>query len=486
MPAEKNVCQNGTPCESAPKTEEKASTQPVLKAENTPQPNWEMLAPKPFVANTADRWFALGFYLLGYLYVRYMVLNRSLNSANWQFGWLQYGVTLFVCVFAAAVLGYCFIQRRTVPKQSWFWLDVLLALAAAYSLWQNTALAGWQGLALHAAAVYWTLTATGALVEDKTGSFLPADLLNGFIIVPFGNFFARIRCMFMALRGKGSGKKALQILLGVGLLFLALLCILPLLMNADESFAALVNGLQISWANIWYNEHFGIFLFGLPVGAYLFGLAYGGVHKCCTAAFVPNKVRSAAQHCHAVPDVSTYTVLGGVCAVYVLYIAVQAKSLFSAFGGQLYGTDNYSEYAREGFFGLCFVAVLNAALLLAANVCSKTPRKNSRVLRMFNIVLACLTLLILASAAQKMFLYVGAYGLTPKRVLVVTFLLFLAVVFVALIIWQFKQFNLVRGCFIFGAVLFCALALCNIDGIISSYNAAHEKPQQTQSIVLDR
>ena len=84
-----------------------------------------------------------------------------------------------------------------------------------------------------------------------------------------------------------------------------------------------------------------------------------------------------------------------------------------------------------------------------------------------------LTLLILASAASKMVLYIQAYGLTAKRVLTLAFMAMLAVVFGGTIVRQRKRFNLIRLALAFAAVLFCLLAVCNLDCLIAAYNAAH-------------
>ena len=49
----------------------------------------------------------------------------------------------------------------------------------------------------------------------------------------------------------------------------------------------------------------------------------------------------------------------------------------------------------------------------------------------------------------------------------------LAVVFGGTIVRQRKRFNLIRLALAFAAVLFCLLAVCNLDGLIAAYNAAH-------------
>ena len=107
----------------------------------------------------------------------------------------------------------------------------------------------------------------------------------------------------------------------------------------------------------------------------------------------------------------------GICLLYTSFISMQAKYLFGAFWGALPEGFSYSEYARQGFFELCRVAAINIVILLAANVMSRAQAAENCLLRVCNTALSALTLLLLATAAAKMALYIAAYGLTVKRVL---------------------------------------------------------------------
>ena len=49
---------------------------------------------------------------------------------------------------------------------------------------------------------------------------------------------------------------------------------------------------------------------------------------------------------------------------------------------------------------------------------------------------------------------------------------FLAGVYVAVIVMQFRQFSIVRFAAVFGATLLCALCLCNLDNVVMQYNAS--------------
>ena len=74
-----------------------------------------------------------------------------------------------------------------------------------------------------------------------------------------------------------------------------------------------------------------------------------------------------------VPDIAVLTFGVIVSAVYLLFIGLQARYLFSAFFGILPEAYTYAQYARQGFFELCVIALLNASFLIAMNSCAKTP-----------------------------------------------------------------------------------------------------------------
>lgn len=169
-------------------------------------------------------------------------------------------------------------------------------------------------------------------------------------------------------------------------------------------------------------------------------------------------------------------ILSGISLIYIVFILCQIPYYFSAFKGEVPliradGYSPYAAYARDGFFELCRVVVLNVVLLLAANILCKDPRTENRPLKSFNIGIAILTMILIATAFSKMMLYIAEYGLTPLRILTSVFMVFLAAIFIAVVVMQFKQFSIARFGAITGAMLLCALCVCNVNKVAVTYNA---------------
>jgi hypothetical protein len=212
-------------------------------------------------------------------------------------------------------------------------------------------------------------------------------------------------------------------------------------------------------------------LLAVPTAAYMFGLVSGSAAGRGTDAFTEEKAEKAVAAAKITPPVTINIILGAVCVIYILFIACQLPYFFSAFTGtRPDGWLSYSEYARQGFFELCGVAAINLALLTAANVLCKKPRAENIVLRVFNIVLALITLLLIATAFSKMTLYIGAFGLTIQRILPCVFMVLLAFICIAVIVMQRVKFSIARASLIFGAVLFTALCLADTDSLVVRCN----------------
>ena len=107
--------------------------------------------------------------------------------------------------------------------------------------------------------------------------------------------------------------------------------------------------------------------------------------------------------------------LAAVDGLYLAFLAVQSAGLF---GGPEYVESlgvSYAEWARSGFFQMVGVTVLNLSLTLASLCLSRREGRAWRALRQLCGLLAGESLILLASAAWKMTLYVSAYGLSFKR-----------------------------------------------------------------------
>ncbi|MDD4767695.1 MAG: DUF4173 domain-containing protein [Desulfotomaculaceae bacterium] len=418
----------------------------------------------PFAADRRDSYLALFAFVLGFLFARWVL-----------FAWQGWGVTLFTLVFCGSVTWYMQKKGVQVPRAGWFWLAVVLLLGLSFSLWTNNGLAPLTGLLLFCSAVYWILCATGLLIQGKTSDLLLLDGYNALLVIPFSNF----GCQYKGLALLGSsklvrGRQVFSIALGLFLAFIVAAMVLPLLMAADSGgFAKIINGLLDGFRGLGekFWETFWQLVLAVPIAAYIFGLVAGSVHKRGAGLFEKDTTMQKISGLRRLPMTTVYILMGFLCTLYIVFIGSQTPYFFSAFAGQRpEGWQVYSEYARSGFFELCRIAVINLLVLTAANIMSQQHRRNCMFLKLLNALLALLTLVLIATAFSKMALYIGAYGLSMRRLLPCVFMIFMAVICGGVIALQKWSFSITRLAVGAGVIMFCMLCLANPDSLVARYN----------------
>ena len=423
-----------------------------------------VLFKEPFEPDFRDGIFAIVVFVLGFLFARWVLFH-------WQ-GW---GVTAFTLIYCSATTVYLLKKGIYLEREGRFWLAVVVLTGLSFSLWSNNGLEPWRSLLLFFSGIYWVICATGLPVLGKTSNWIGLDYLNGLLFIPFKNFGIQYKSLaFLRREKRTQDSNFLSIILGLLLALLVSSMVLPLLIEADSGgFAKITKGILAFFQGIenqLLEIIFNSFL-GIPIGAYIFGLVAGCVHKRGTTI---NKegIQKKIWSLKVLPAVTIYTVLVMVCGLYVVFISSQLPYFFSAFFGERpEGWLVYSEYARTGFFELCYIAAINLSLLTAANLLSKVPRQESKLLKMLNSLLAVLTLILISTALSKMLMYIGVYGLSVRRLLPSMFLIFLIIICGGVVAMQKWQFSILRLAACTGAVMLCLLCLSNPDGFTARYNA---------------
>jgi hypothetical protein len=418
----------------------------------------------PFAADLRDSYFALFAFVLGFLFARWVL-----------FAWQGWGVTLFTLIFCGSVTLYILKKGGQIQKDGWFWLSVVMLIGLSFSLWSNNGLAPWQGLLLFCSAVYWILCATGLLVLGQTSNLLLLDSYNALFVIPFSNFGRQYQSLALLVGNKlGRRRQFLSIALGLFLSLIVATMVLPLLMEADSGgFAKLINGILTRFWGIGTDfwETFWQLILAVPISAYIFGLVAGSAHKKSADLFEKDNTLKKISSLQILPATTVYILMVLLCTLYIVFIGSQLPYFFSAFMGQRpEGWQIYSEYARSGFFELCRIAVINLLVLTAANIMSQASR-NALFLKILNALLAILTLLLIATAFSKMAMYIGAYGLSMRRLLPCVFMAFMAIICGGAIALQKWSFSITRLAVGVGVLMFCMLCIVNPDSLVARYNA---------------
>lgn len=259
--------------------------------------------------------------------------------------------------------------------------------------------------------------------------------------------------------GRGIRSAVLGLLAGAAVLLL----VVPLLASADAVFSGLV-GDAFSWLEgdleLWLVRGLRLLLVGPLAFSLLFGLAHG--HGRYLAAPKPGWRP-------AVSPLSLSCFLALIDSVYLVFVAIQFTYLFGgASSTAMYG--GYAAYARSGFFQLVAVSAVNLVVVLFCQRLRRDAPRSAGVLAL-QLALLAATLVMLASAAWRMGLYVGCYGLSLLRALTYLGMLAIAalVALVALSLLR-PRLPLFRLSLAVVVSLWLVFVFCNPVGRIASFN----------------
>ena len=303
-------------------------------------------------------------------------------------------------VLLAAYLGSAFRTARSGRAL----LTVNLLLALTFALGSNGLFRVWNGMALLVLLPVHALAGAGRLPWYRPA--MVWERLCLLLVGLFGNLGAGPAAL-RAGEERRDRRRTVSLLLGLGGA-LALVCVLlPVLASADALFAAATAELR-AWMRAHLAPAAWQVLLGAVITPFCFGLLY--------AIRRPEPLRTAWTERTPHAETPAFVlVLGALDGLYLLFLAVQSAGLF---GGPEYLAQrgiSYAEWARSGFFQMVGVTVLNLSVLLAALTLSKREDRFWGVLRLLAGLLTLESLVLLASAAWRMTLYISAYGLSFKR-----------------------------------------------------------------------
>ena len=198
----------------------------------------------------------------------------------------------------------------------------------------------------------------------------------------------------------------------VGIVFSII--ILLLLMSADDYFNKFVSKTFISinfdFSKIMQFVIFFIIIFS--IGVNLIRNRY--------IVMKENKIRK-------IDHTIIISMLSVINLVFVLFLISEVSKLCGNFL-QIPKGYIYSSYAREGFFQLLFVTIINFSIILYL-IYKTNVIKENKVIRNLILILIAFSVLLIFNSYYRMFLYIGKFGFTNLRLQVVLFLLMELILF---------------------------------------------------------
>lgn len=295
-------------------------------------------------------------------------------------------------------------------------------------------------------------------------------------ISSIGNIGVSLKSLFS---NGDSGKKTMgKVMLGLLCAIPVLIIVVPLLIKSDDAFSGMMTSIFSNSGNTFLTVLKAVFgaIISMFVISYGFSLKYNRLSKPRESKFT------------GIENAYIISFLSAIATCYLLYLFSQLAYFFSAFKGFLPNEDiTYSQYARKGFFEMCIIAVINLGVVFLSILLAK--KQNGKVcvgIKVISTFVSAFTLIIIATAISKMVLYINEFGMTVLRVTTSAFMLFLSVVFIAVILRIFiNKINIVKTALITAGIVVLLLGTVNVNALCAHYNYESYKEGRLKIIDID-
>jgi hypothetical protein len=393
------------------------------------------------------------------------VLGDALLNAPWGLNFAIWGCALTATV---AVLGRF---RKEVFAGGGGWLLLTMAGCSLSFLWRDS----WS---LAAISLLGFVTSCSLLIQRAHGGRLWVSSLSAYTVSVFVAGLNSTLGMFPLLFGvrewkkvsNGDSRYAGALLRGVLLALPPLVVFGMLFVAADGVFKELLG--RLFDFDLTHILLIGLFTF--LSGGYLRGLLFGDEWKNVQRSrLTPSRLGA----------IEAGTILGLVDLLFLIFVFIQIRYFF---GGsehvKMTAGLTYSEYARSGFWALFAVALILLPLLLVIHwLLDPQDAGTQRVFKWLAGIQIALLFVIMASAFERMHLYIREYGLSEDRLYPLAYMAWLAVVFVwfCLTVLRGRRENFAFGAMVAGFLLIAVLNIINPDALIVRTNILRARERRT-------
>ena len=426
-----------------------------FRSRNTENP----INPPIELFSTSDVVFSVIAMLLGYLFMNIVV-----------FGGIGLGTLIFFALLIAFALVYARISRAKQSPISIFLMVTAAVFSLNFLLSSNLFIKRLDLIFILSLMAMWCFSLNNSLYKGADDNII-YNLVSAVFIFPFRNFSKAPKCIESGIKNNKNAKIMKNIFIGllIGIPATCTSCIL--LMSADKSFSLIINNLaENSFKNLSMN--FIYLSIGMPIGCFLFGMVFSGIKAKQSEKLNEKFQNSCRETMYGFSPIVIYTSVIPLCIIYVIFFFTQINYFTSAFANVLPNSyETAAEYARQGFFELCAVALVNLAVIIAINYfCKLNDGKRYTMLKFLTALLSVFTLILIGTAASKMIMYISRFGLTQLRFYTTWFMALLAALFILIFIRQFKKINFAKIFMIFFVLMLAGLSFGKTDALITKYN----------------
>ncbi|MBL1226055.1 DUF4153 domain-containing protein [Enterococcus sp. BWR-S5] len=402
------------------------------------QKHWEEKRP---LFDGKDVVFSLLSIIIAYIAVQEIAQDRG-----------GFWTTMLSLIFVSSIYGYARVREVKLSWIHYGYLGYIFALSLSFSLFENKILMGTNSLLLFFSCMYWVLVVAGTRKGNQLSSYVFFDFIDGFLVRPFKNVAAGLS--IYRLVGK-EHKSMKLVILGIVISFPVAAIVISLLSSADSMFERFIRS-AANFISVGLAEQFMIFLIAIPLGMYLFLCVYRNLEKAPVSQHVIPSVKG--------PDVLFLTILFIFISIYLLFFVAAIMGYIEFRNGDTAYT--LSAYAREGFFQLLAVSLINVGIFSLIKLFSHS----SKGIKVSLSIIGIETLALVILGFAKMQVYIQAFGLTPLRFNTSWFMVVLALCICVFIASLWQSFKYLRAIILIVSMSVLFMSYRNTGNDIVSYN----------------
>lgn len=266
------------------------------------------------------------------------------------------------------------------------------------------------------------------------------------------------------VKSKNENKSKSSIAKAIVITFSVVLVIIALLSSADQSFASIFTEIAKNIFLFFARENLLTTIEKIIVGfiVFVFLLSfYNYISKTLEAKQFENEDKEKSKD-----SMTIKMVLLALNLVYLLFVCVQINTILKFTGENI----NFSNYAREGFFQLMIVSIINIVTILIAKNRWKENSSNLYI-KVNSVIMIAFTVILIILSYLRMNEYVKAFGLTFLRISVYFSLFTEILIIVPTLIFILKgKLNLNIIYLTTFLSLYVVFNCINVNNIIANYN----------------
>ena len=375
-------------------------------------------------------------------------------------------VMLFVISFLAGLIYLMYKHKKVENKRAFILAIPIILLSATYFVYHNIVFQTINVLMIVLLTIIMCIYVTRLHVKIQEFLVKAVELLAG--------SFESISDVIDSLKNKFKKKenieneksmKIKQVLKSFVYAIPVILIVFVLLMSADSVFANIFEGILGEFQNIFMAENFVMFCLRICIILIFFFIFSGffvNLLKKDTIFNSESEEKIIEIHVEKMTIDMILTILN---IFYFIFSIIQFTSLFSKIDTNDF---NYAIYARQGFFQLMIISLINIVMMILAKV---NKEKTNSYTKGMAILTLLFTIVILLSAFFRMNLYEKAYGYTYLRLFVYYILATEFILILPIGLWILdKKIDILKWTIGIATIMYMILNFSNIESTIVERN----------------